>query len=886
MTSECWLGSNLFYNPGWRVPDHTRSKTVLGKDLAMWNASRFTRPFWLSVPVGLFLSVIVMGADDSGEVRGVRFFEEKIRPVLVTRCYGCHSEKARSTNRLKGKLFLDTREGIRAGGESGPAVVPGKPGDSLLIGALRYESFKMPPKKQLAAGVIADFVTWIRMGAPDPRNGKSNSGRSQDLASARSRWAFRRVERPPVPRNHKHPEWPRTDLDRLVLSVVEAQGLEPSADAGRRALIRRATYDLIGLPPTGNEVEQFLADREPGAFGRVVNRLLDSVDFGVRWGRHWLDNVRYSLDDPTCAANKNENFSIGAYRDWVVKSFNRDLPYDEFVRQQVAGDLLPVDRPGALNSDGLTATGIWALAHLVEGNDKEKVLADCIDEQLDVLGRTFLGLTVSCARCHDHKFDPISQQDYYALAGIFYSSHMFTFQGSARLRRRLQQPLVSDESAAHGLRMRKSVLDGLESTIKSLDKKLGKTRQLFQVQKELVSLRKKMASEPDEKRKMELSKAIKAAQAKERELLADQKKNGWTVDAQELEHRDRLAAERDRLSPLVSRVVSRMVMRDGPVPGTRHKRVGDARLFIRGDHLSPGAVVARGFPRVFAEADRPAPRINGSGRLELARWLTRPDHPLTARVMVNRVWQHLVGVGIVETPSNFGRLGRPPTHPQVLDWLAVKFIKSGWSIKSLVRLIMTSSVYRQTSLSSLDGRRRDPRNRWLSRMNRKRLDAESLKDTLLWHAGQVSRASVETWQSSKRSLFSAPTRSAPDPFLSLFDGPDPHLVIPRRVDSTSAPQSLFMMNNPLVQSTARSIVSRLLKTGENDEVMVEALYQRLVGRPPTANEQRLASQTLDEARQLRRRLTEAGQKTAGGRDGAWEDLCMVLLCGNEFIYID
>jgi len=852
----------------------------------MWNASRITHQFWLSVPVALVLSVIAVGADDSAEIRGVRFFEQKIRPVLVSRCYDCHSAKALSANRLKGKLLLDTREGIRAGGESGPAIVPGKPGDSLLIGALRYESFKMPPKKQLAAGVIADFVTWIRMGAPDPREGKSNSGRSQDLAAARSRWAFRRVERPRVPKKHKHSEWPRTDLDRLVLSVVEAQGLTPSADTGRRALIRRATYDLIGLPPTRTEVEQFLADREPGAFGRVVNRLLKSADFGVRWGRHWLDNVRYSLDDPTCAANKNENFSIGAYRDWVIKSLNRDLPYDEFVRQQVAGDLLPIDGPGALNSEGLTATGVWSLAHLVEGNDKEKVLADCIDEQLDVLGRTFLGLTISCARCHDHKFDPISQRDYYALAGIFYSSHMFTFQGSARLRRRLQQPLVSDESAAHGLRVRKSVLEGLESSVKALDKKLGKTRQLLQVREELVSLRKKMASESDKKRKMELSSGIKVAQAKEKTLLADQKKNGWSGDAQELVRRDRLAAERDRLSPLVSTVVSRMVMRDGPVPGTRHKRIGDARLFIRGDHLSPGPVVARGFPRVFAEATEAAPRISGSGRLELAKWLTRPDHPLTARVMVNRVWQHLIGVGIVETPSNFGRLGRPPTHPQVLDWLAVEFVESGWSIKSLVRQIMKSSVYRQTSLSSLDGRRRDPRNRWLSRMNRKRLDAESLKDTLLWHDGQVSRAMVGAWGSSKRSLFSAPTRSAPDPFLSLFDGPDPHLVVPRRVDSTSAPQSLFMMNNPMVQSTAKSIVGRLLKTGGNDGVMVEALYLRLVGRPPTANEQRLAVQTLGEARNVRRRLVEAGQKADGGREGSWEDLCMVLLCGNEFIYVD
>ncbi|HIC68066.1 MAG TPA: DUF1553 domain-containing protein, partial [Candidatus Latescibacteria bacterium] len=277
---------------------------------------------------------------------------------------------------------------------------------------------------------------------------------------------------------------------------------------------------------------------------------------------------------------------------------------------------------------------------------------------------------------------------------------------------------------------------------------------------------------------------------------------------------------------------------------------------------------------------------NESGRRQLGEWLTRPDHPLTARVMANRVWQHLVGVGIVETPSNFGRLGRPPTHPRVLDWLAVEFVESGWSVKSLVRQIMTSSVYRQTSLSSVAGRRRDPRNRWLSRMNRKRLDAESLKDTLLWHADQVRRATGSEWGKSKRSLFAAPTRSAPDPLLSLFDGPDPHLVVPRRADSTSAPQSLFMMNNPAVVSTAKTIVCSLLKQEGGDNPMIETLYQRLMARPPTTEERRLASRTLSESRELRRRLAGAGAKTAGGKEGPWEDLCMALLCSNEFIYVD
>ena len=837
----------------------------------------------------LVLIVLLVGAtqaDDRNAPAGVRFFEQKIRPVLVNQCYQCHSARAAAAKRLKGKLLLDTRSGMRVGGESGPAVVPGKPAASLLIGALRHESFKMPPKGKLSESVVADFVAWIRMGAPDPRDGQSEFTSPQDLAAARARWAFRRVVRPAVPRASRHSQWPRTDLDRLVLATLWDKGLVPSGDADRRTLVRRAAYDLIGLPPTREEVESFLADREPGAFARVVDRLLASPDFGVRWARHWLDNVRYSLDDPTCAANKNENFSIGSYRDWVIRSLNRDLPYDEFVRLQVAGDLQPIDRPGSVNAEGLTATGIWGLAHLVEGNDKEKVVADCIDEQLDVLGRTFLGLTISCARCHDHKFDPLSQRDYYALAGIFYSSHMFTFQGSARLRRRLEQPLVSDEAAGHVWRVRKSVLDGLEASIKSLDKTLGKTRELDRVGRELESLRRKRASEADAKLKTQLKTSIASLEARQVTLLADQKKNGWTFDVSELHRRDGLVAERDRLAPSVSAVVHRMVMREGPVPGTRHKRIGDVRLLLRGNHLAPGPVVGRGFPEVFAGVTDPQEPFSGSGRLELARWLTRPDHPLTARVMVNRIWQHLIGVGIVETPSNFGRLGRPPTHPEVLDWLAVEFVESGWSVKALVRQVMVSSVYRQTSIASQPGQRRDPRNSWLGRMNRKRLDAESLKDTLLWHAGVVHRATGRGWDGSKRSLFAAPTRSAPDPLLSLFDGPDPHLVVPRRSDSTSAPQSLFMMNNPAVLSTAEAVVAGLLKSAGDDGSRIARLYQRLLCRHPTAEEGRLASRTLSESREVRRRLVEFGSKTAGGPDGPWQDLCMALLCSNEFIYVD
>ncbi len=823
--------------------------------------------------------LVSVSADDSP---ATRFFEKKIRPVLVSRCYGCHSAKA---GKLKGKLLLDTRVGMRRGGENGPAVVPGKPAESLLIAAMRYESFKMPPKGRLSKKVIANFVTWIERGAPDPRQGNSSGASPRDVSAARNHWAFHGPARPVVPADLGDRKWPRGDLDRLVLARLQQHGLAPAAEAGRQILIRRASYDLLGLPPTPAEIAMYLSDRKPGAFRRVVDRFLASPDFGIRWARHWLDNVRYSLDDPTCAANNNGSFSIGPYRDWVVGALNQDLPYDQFVRLQVAGDLLPVDRPGAFAADALTATGIWGLAHLVEGNDKEKILADCVDEQLDVLGRTFLGLTISCARCHDHKFDPISQQDYYALAGIFYSSHIFTFRGSARLRNRVEQPLVQSEGALYEWRVRKKVLESLESTIKTLAKKHTSARELVGVRRDLRALVSQQKKRLDGKKKAEIDKRVAALRKREADLLSDQKKNGWAVVPGELDRWEALAAERDRLKPSVEAVVSRMVMQEGPVPGTRHRKVGDVPLFIRGDHLVTGRPIPRGIPRVFQDGLRPWV-IGGSGRRELALWLTKPDNPLTARVMANRIWQHLFGVGIVETPSNFGRLGRPPTNPEVLDWLAIRFVENRWSVKSLIRYIMTSSVYRQTSFSTAAARQRDPQNRWLGRMNRKRLDADALKDTLLWHRGQVKRATDARPVGSARSLFAAPSRKTPDTFLSLFDGPDPHLVVPRRADSTSAPQALFMMNNKLVLSTAKSLATSLGKMKESQQASVTSLYHRLFCRLPTAEEHQLAAETLRQSGVVRRRLAEAGSETAGEVNGTWEDLCMALLCSNEFLYID
>ena len=818
---------------------------------------------------------------------GIDFFEQNIRPVLVDRCYSCHSANAAAKKNLKGGLLLDTRETLRMGGESGPAIIPGKPRESLLIAAIRHESLEMPPKEKLSAQVIADFEKWVQIGAPDPRDELVATTTGIDIAAARRSWAYQTPKLPPEPTiaNNK---WPRSMIDRLLLANLESNHLTPAPPANKRTLIRRAAYDLLGLPPTADEITAFLSDDSPNAFARAVDQMLRSPDFGIRWARHWLDNVRYAQDDPTCAANDNGTFSIGPYRDWVVKSFNQDLPYDQFIRLQVAGDLIPMEDPELINADGLTATGIWGLAHLIEGNDKEKVIADFVDEQLDVLGRTFLGLTISCSRCHDHKFDPISQEDYYALSGVFYSSHIFTFKGkSARTRHRIQQRAVSTKTEQDQLTEDEKQLANIEAQIAPLEKKHSKALELIKIRRDLEEQLKLKEKAGDDK--SEFDKRITELREKESELTADQEKNGWDENPDELKEHAKLITRRDEFNEKVSRFPLRMIIKEGPVPGSRHKTMGDMPIFIRGDHLTPGEIVTRAIPSVFATGNDDF-EITGSGRLELANWLTQPDHPLTARVMANRIWQHLFGRGIVATPSNFGRLGQPPTHPELLDYLAVRLVESGWSVKSLIREIMTSQAYQQASTTTPDNLSRDPNNEWFGRMNRKRLDAEALMDTLAVHNKVVKRSDLTApvWKLvlSGRMLFNEFSRDKPPTTSDLFDGANPDLLVPARVDSTSAPQALFMLNNDIVLGTANTLATTITAGSQRRRQRISMLYQQLFGRPASLVEYRLAADLLRISTETRQQLATSDPSDVDLITGPWEDLCVALLCNNEFLYID
>ena len=840
-----------------------------------YSSIRITAVCWLST---IFLGSVRADAAD----RDIEFFERKIRPVLVGRCYACHSAQAAAKKTLRGGLLLDTRQGTREGGDSGPAIVPGKPTDSLLIAAIRHETFKMPPQSKLSAEAIADFVKWIKLGAPDPRTGSVNALAGSSLQEARKRWAFQAPERPRLPKV-ANTKWATSDIDRLLLAQLEANGITPASSSDKRTLIRRATYDLLGLPPTADQVTAFLEDRGEGDFSRVIDRLLDSADFGIRWARFWLDNVRYAQDDPTCAANSNGAFSAGPYRDWVVKSLNCDLPYDRFVRLQVAGDLMRPKDDNLFNVDALTATGMWGLAHVVEGNDREKVVADFVDEQLDVLGRTFLGLTISCARCHDHKFDPIRQTDYYALAGIFYSSHSFKFDGeSARKRVRTQERAYPSKAKQREFAPLEKRLVKVEQEIATLEDKYDNPLELKKIRDELQAKLKEQPQTANQKSRV--ARRIKLLRDKETNLLADQAKSGWEIDPPQLKTHAELVVQRNGMRKKLGAFPVRMVIREGPVPGTRHKASGDIRLFIRGNHLSLGQEVARDVPGVFGA--RGKMEIRGSGRRALADWLTQPEHPLTARVMANRVWQHLFGRGIVATPSNFGKLGRPPTHPKLLDYLATRFVQNGWSIKALIREIMLSRAYQQSSRVNAGNLARDPDNRWFGRMNRKRLDAETLMDTLGWHAGRVKRSTKSMPPGelvvNGRALFGEFSRDKPPTTLDLFDGANPDLLVPARPDSTSAPQALYMLNNDKVTGAAAMLAQRAMRLPAEVQ-RVNLLYLELFGRMPSPQERKLASSVVSRARKTRRKFATNNTQI---EKGVWNDLCMAMICSNEFLYVD
>jgi hypothetical protein len=809
-------------------------------------------------------------AKPASQSEGVEYFEKHIRPVLVKHCYSCHSAEAKT---VEGGMLLDSRQGVLKGGDLGPVVVPGQPEKSRLIRAISHtdEELQMPPEEKLPAEVVKHFERWVAMGAPDPREQSSNPQkvRRLDLAAAREFWSFRPVvvQKPPQAANSG---WPRNDVDRFILAAMESKGLTPVADADKRTLIRRATYDLTGLPPAPEEIDAFLADDSPDAFARVVDRLLASPHYGERWGRHWLDVVRYAD-----TAGDNSDYPIPQmykYRNWVIDAFNKDKPYDDFVREQLAGDLLASDNEDERHQK-LIATGYLANSRRFGSYEDERYQWYLtIEDTIDNLGRTFLGLSIHCARCHDHKFDPISNEDYYALYGFFQSTR-YPWPGIELVKhQRDLVPLVPPAEVEAAEKKRKDELQALRVKIDELEAE----------QKNAEATRKEA-----EKIENEDERKQKSADAKKR--LDEIKKN---IGAKR--------NKREQLEKLPLPIEMAYAVAEGDNKGKQ--KVGNARVQMKGEPERLGPEVPRRFPTVLGGQAIPSDS-KGSGRSELAGWIADPANPLFARVMVNRIWHYHFGKGIVQTPSDFGLQGRRPTHPDLLDFLTSRFVENGWSIKAMHRLVMLSRTYQLASDDHEGNSRIDAANDYLWRFTRQRLDAESIRDSILAVSGNLDRSPggphpfpeqsgwnftqhnpfKAVYDTNRRSVYLMTQRIQRHPFLALFDGADTNASTARRFTSTTSLQALYLMNDPFIHEQSRKFAARLLAERSDDRARIELACMLLFARPAEADEQAAAIQHLG---QVREALSRQGISKDDLDVRLWASLVRAWWMSNEFVYLN
>ncbi len=1082
------------------------------------------------------------------------FFEQKIRPIFSEHCYSCHSATA---EKVRGGLLLDSKEGVLKGGESGPAIVPGSPESSLLIKAVRYTDIdlQMPPKdKKLSESQINSLVEWVRMGAPDPRSSGTPpkiEKSTYDFAAARTNWAFHPPQDPPVPKVSNR-KWIQSPIDAFVLAQLEKQKLKPAVLADKRTLIRRATFDLTGLPPTPLEIDAFLKDSSTNAYAKLIDRLLASPHYGERWARHWLDVVRYADSVDARVTGGPEDFAEAwRYRDWVVNAFNGDLPYNQFVEMQIAGDILSDTKH--FDTNAIIATGMYAIGNWGNGDaDKDKILTDIADDAVDVTGRAFLGLTLACARCHDHKFDPIPTADYYSLAGIFFSSHIIpklSPKGSGETMLRI--PLISETESekrkaretrmveleksiekiqddqinalsqevlphldrylkaswewqhrrpddtrtlievataqglkstvlqrwmeylnnanlglfsqpvrdvlgnkglsawhnaanadtpsvtanatdleasfltiklpAHRISVHPSPKDGVAAAWKSpinglvqihgrvvdvdpncgdgvdwelvkntggatetlvrgsipsggkeqvmgmngplsVHVRAGDSLQLNVLPKngyecDSTMLELEIAEVNDQKRMWDLNRDVandllasnphadsfgnadvwyfrdlaegnlklpaesalsklitslplknlsateveKAASKVQSEItnVFEKEKNYEAFVAPRgafwaplrnndqlfsAEARARFQTAKKELADLRANPPSAVAManglQEGGVPESPHAGVHDVKIHIRGRYDRLGDLAPRRFPRLLAGEEQQIIK-EGSGRLQLAKWIASERNPLAARVMINRIWQQHFGEGIVRTPNNYGKLGTSPTHPELLDFLAHRFVESGWSIKAMHRAIMLSATYQQSCVAAPETLKADPDNHWFGRMNRRRLDAESLRDSLLSVGGNLNLAlggpSIRELNNNRRTLYLMSIRSDRSNYKALFDAADPNAIVEQRVVSTVAPQALFLLNHPFAIAQTEALVQRvLLREKTSDKNKIDWLYRNLYGRIPSRPEIKTGRSAL-----------KFGRDTFGKDEKrVWTQYCQVLLCANEFVYVD
>jgi Protein of unknown function (DUF1553)/Protein of unknown function (DUF1549)/Planctomycete cytochrome C len=792
----------------------------------------------------------VFAADPASE--GFEFFEKRIRPILVGHCYECHSMESK---KKKGDLWIDSRESLLTGGESGPAVVPGDPDKSLLIRAIRRtdKELQMPPKQKLSDSQVADLVVWVKMGAPDPR--KVASGKDpatpakfgMSLEEGRKFWSFQPIKDHPAPKV-KNRSWPLTPIDNFILVRLEEAGVSPAPVADRRTLLRRVTFDLTGLPPTPAEMDAFLADPSPHSFDKVVDRLLDSPRYGERWGRHWLDVVRYA---DTCGnASDYPVPQAHQYRDWVIRALNRDMPYDQFLREQIAGDLMG-GGVEAERDNRIIATGYLAIARRF-GGDRMGEHHLTLEDAIDNLGRAILGSSISCARCHDHKFDPFTMSDYYGLYGIFNSTR-YPFPG-AEVGKQQEDfvPLTPSVETTALLKAHRETVAAIDADVKTL---------------ELAEAEAKKSPEgPDKKTRI-------AAAAK---ALGDARKKRTDVQT---------------AAPVIPNAYA-----------VADARQANAKMHLRGDPKRLGEEVPRHFPAVLGGQQLPRDST-GSGRMQLAEWITDPKNPLTARVMVNRIWQHHFGRGIVQTPNDFGRQGKPPTHPALLDFLAARFIESGWSIKKMHKLILLSRTWQLASTEMAASAKLDSNNDLFWKFTRRRLDAESIRDTMLFVSGELDEKStgghpfpparswgytqhapfVAVYETRRRSIYLMQQRLRKNPYLALFDGADPSSSTGARLPSTTPLQALFMLNDRLAHDAATKFAQRVLAGAKDESGRLALAYQLALSRLPTYDERQDCSDFLQ---RFRARLVTLKAPADQHELLSWAAFSRALISTNEFVFVD
>ncbi len=896
----------------------------------------------LALPLAVLLAGTVLPAET-----GEEYFERRVRPLLFEHCSQCHGEKLQSAD-----IDLARPETVL-----GSAVISGDE-SSPLVRAIRYESgIKMPPGSKLPQDKIDILVNWVRMGAPWPgyEPARDEAAEAGDQAPVSSHWAFQPLSDPAVP-DAGPSAWVRNDIDRFILARLLERGLKPAPEAGGLTLLRRAKFDLLGLLPEERDLERFNDANGPDAFGELIEELLSSPHYGERWGRHWLDVARYA--DSTGVDEDHPFGDSWRYRDYVVGAFNADLPFDQFAREQIAGDLLPAPEGSPVNTRGVVATGFLAVGPMaLAQRDPVQKKYDVVDEQIDTLSKAFLGLTVACARCHDHKFDPILTSDYYGLASIFASTRTFddwTKNGS----RYYKHPLVAQDEYAR-YRARADAVERLER-IRRVTAQLAVQRYVRSGPAQRVAdymlaaagdsdgdgldaetlnwFRSYLEPRPSPRahlarwREAAVSRQAVAAEYRDELLKALATRVGryeaWTEQALsavaespqselpdfpmdipaslfyrdlfdeggpfDLEFDDVRASLADRDRTEVEALDGRIARERDALPAeppmansVAEGTVVQQRVFVRGQHRNPGARVPQRFPLVLAGPDQP--RIeSGSGRRELADWIASPENPLAARVIVNRVWLWHFGEGLVRTPNNFGTRGEAPTHPLLLDWLASRFIESGWSIKALHRLVMDSATYRMRSAVSPEAWEADPENRLWSRFERRRLTIEELRDSYLHVSGGLDLAiggntdtgsgnlaefvrnnrRIDPDDYARRSIYLPLMRNKLPNLLGLFDFGDATTAGGKRSVTNVAPQALYLMNSGFALRTAAGVVARL--AGGESERVTQA-YRLVLARRPTADER-------DRAIAYVRAHSDDRQ--------AWTGLCKTLLASNEFHFVE